>query len=226
MDKKRKELIISDAYDRYADRIESLDFIKDRHNYHGPKGSDNLSIFRPHNITKVVDEIFHICNVDYIDDDYRKVIDSWKDELPSDVLFSFKWQGDENVGYVLEKFEETEPVVLPSGRLSKDKTTQKNYAIVASYDFFSGNVEVRLLDDSYINALTPLVRANKPEDFLTDYQDYSNVLDTNNRNEVITITRGEWDDMLSEISKLKERIDSLEKDLRDNYTPIYNSLEE
>lgn len=226
MDKKRKEQIISDAYDKYADRIESLDFIKDKHNYHGPKASDGLSIFRPHNITKAVDEVFHVCDVDYIDDDYRTAITSWKYELPSNVLFGFKYQGDEHIGYVLEQFVETEPLILKSGRLSKNKTEQKKYATIASYNFYSGNVEVNVLDDSYIKSMTPLVRANTPEDFLNDYNEYCSILEVNHRDEVITITRGEWEDMLSEVRKLKERIDEMDRDLRDNYTRRHNSLED
>ena len=226
MDKKRKEQIISDAYDKYADRIESLDFIKDKHNSHGSKAYDGLSIFRPHNITKAVDEVFHVCDIDYIDDDYRTAITSWKYELPTDVLFGFKYQGDEHIGYVLEQFEETEPLILKSGRLSKNKTEQKKYATIASYNFYSGNVEVNVLDESYIKSMTPLVRANTPEDFLNDYNEYCSILEVNRRDEVITITRGEWEDMLSEIRKLKERIDEMDRDLRDNYTRRHNSRED
>ena len=226
MDEQKRNQIISEAREKYAEKINSLKFIEEKDDMYGPLGDDKLSIFRPHNITKIVDEVFHVCDVDYIDDDYRDKLNSYKNEMRSDVLFGFKYHGDEHVGYVLCTFSCMEPVILKSGRPSKIKTEEKDYAVVAGYNFYTNNIDVIFLEGSDRFRLTPLVKAETPEEFYKDYEEYCDILETRHREEKMTITVGMWEDMQEQIRKLSSRIDELEHDLSENYSRRYNSIEE
>ena len=226
MDDKEKYQIISEAREKYAEKINSLKFIEEKDSIYGPLGEDGLSIFRPHNITKIVDEIFHVCDVDYLDDDYREKLNSYKNAMSSDVLFGFKYRADEHVGYVLCTFSCMEPVILKSGRPSKIKTEEKDYTVVAAYNFYTNNIDVILLEGSERLLLTPLVMADTPEQFYKDYKEYCDILETRHRDEKMTITNGMWEDMQEQIRKLTNRIDELERDLSENYSRKYNSLED
>lgn len=226
MDDKEKYQIISEAREKYAEKINSLKFIEEKDSIYGPLGEDGLSIFRPHNITKIVDEIFHVCDVDYLDDDYREKLNSYRNAMRSDVLFGFKYRADEHIGYVLYTFSCMEPVILKSGRPSKTKTEEKDYAVVAAYNFYTNNIDVILLEGSERSILTPLVKADTPAQFYKDYKDYCDILEIKRRNEKMTITTGMWEDMQEQIRKLSNRIDELERDLTENYSRRYNSLED
>ena len=222
MDDQKKQQIISEAKEKYVEKINSLKFIKESNNRYGLLGEDGLSIFRPHNITKIVDEVFHVCDVDYLDDDYREKLNSYRNEMRSDVLFGFKYRANEHVGYVLCTFSCIEPVILKSGRLSKTKTEEKDYAVVAGYNFYTGNIDVIILEGSERFILTPLVKADTPEQFYTDYKEYCNILEVKHRDEKMTITAGMWEDMQKQIRELSNRIDELERDLSENYSRRYN----
>ena len=226
MDDQKKYQIISEAMEKYAEKINSLKFIKEKDDMYGPLGDDKLSIFRPHNITKIVDEVFHVCDVDYLDDDYREKLNSYKNAMRSDVMFGFKYHGDEHVGYVLRTFSCMEPVILKSGRPSKTKTEEKDYAVVAAYNFYTNNIDVILLEGSERSILTPLVKTDTPEQFYKDYKDYCDILEIRHRDEKMIITTGMWEDMQKQIRELSNRIDELEQDLSENYSRIYNSMEE
>lgn len=226
MDDQKIYQIISEAREKYTEKINSLQFIKERDSKYGLTGEDGLSIFRPHNITKIVDEVFHVCDVDYLDDDYREKLNSYKNAMRSDVLFGFNYHGDEYVGYVLRTFSCIEPVILKSGRPSKTKTEEKDYTVVAAYNFYTNNIDVILLEGSERFLLTPLVKADTPEQFYKDYKEYCDILEIRHREEKITITAGMWEDMQEQIRKLSNRIDELERDLSENYSRRYNSLEE
>lgn len=226
MNDEKKYQIISEVKEKYAEKINSLKFIKEKDNMYGPLGEDKLSIFRPHNITKIVDEVFHFCDVDYLNDDYREKLNSYKNAMRSDILFGFKYCANEYVGYVLCTFTCTEPVILKSGRPSKNKTEEKYYTVVTAYNFYTNNIDVILLEDSDRLLLTPLVKADTPEQFYKDYKIYCDILETRRRDEKMTITVGMWEDMQEQIRKLSNRIDELKIDLSENYSRRYNSLED
>ena len=226
MDEKVKSQLISEAYDKYAEIIESLKFIEENDNMFGPKGSDGLSIFYPHNITKVVDSVFHRCAPNYKDDSYRETIQTYKEYLMSDVLFGFKYRGDEYVGYILKDFYQEEPLILKSGRPSKNKTEMKQCLLLAGYNFYTGNIDVILMEGSTIDCLVPLVAARTPEEFYNDYLKYSKELENTRRNQPMTITVGMWEDIQEQIKKLHARIDEREEYVRNNYERRYNSEEE
>lgn len=226
MDAQEKSKIISEAYDNYAEIIESLKFIEHNDNSYGPLGSDGLSIFRPHNITKIVDDIFHHDWSNSELDEYRHIMDICKEELMTDVLFGFKWCGDEHVGYILKTFKRAEQLILSSGRPSKNKTYAETYVLVAAYNFYSGNIDVILMRGSEINCLTPLVIVKTPEEFYNDYLKYSKQLEDERRSQPMIITVGMWEDVLAQIKKLYDKIEAHEEDVRNNYERRYNSEEE
>ena len=225
METQLKNKIISEAYIEFADKINSLNYIKENDNSFGPTGDDGLSIFRPHNISKAVDEIFHIVDVDYIDDNYREKLKSYEYALSPDVLFGFKYRADEHIGYVLKTFSCIEPVMLMSGRPSKSKTEEKNYAVIASYNFYSGNIDVNVIESRTVT-LMALAKTDSPEQFYKDYQEYCDILEVKRRDKKMIITTGMWEDMQNQIRKLSERIDELKNNLSENYERRYNSMEE
>ena len=53
MDAQRKQQLISEAEEKFAEKIRSLEFIKKNDNEWGPKGEDGLSVFRTKNMLAI-----------------------------------------------------------------------------------------------------------------------------------------------------------------------------
>ena len=222
MDAQKKFLLISEAREKFTEKIRSLEFIKKNDNY-GLKGKDGLSIFRPHNMLTVKDKYFRPREAMMT---VQERIDSNASRKPENILWGFKYKADQHIGYILENVRVTEPVILKSGKPSKNKTVEKFYMIVASYNFYTNNVELNVLDDSYKNSMESLAYAETPEKFLETYKQYAKEFEEVRRSQKMTVTVGIWEDMLAKIEKINNRINELEHDLSENYTRRYNSQEE
>lgn len=222
MDAQKKCLLISEAREKFAEKIRSLEFIKKNDNC-GLKSKDGLSIFRPHNMLTVKDKYFRPREAMMT---VQERIDSNASRKPENILWGFKYKADQHIGYILENVRVTEPMILKSGKPSKNKTVEKFYIVVASYNFSTNNVELNILDDSYKNSMESLAYAETPEKFIETYKQYAKEFEKERRAQKMTVTVGIWEDMLNEIKKLSNRIDALENNLSENYTKRYNSQEE
>lgn len=214
MNESEKSQIIRDAYEneKYADKMKSLKYIEKNDSEFGPVGADGLSLFRPHNLKPIAEQMnsgkeFHIA----------------KEE---DILFGFKWRGDQHIGYILEQFSREEPVILKSGQTSKNKTSIQIYYVVASYNFYTGNIDVNILTDSDRDSMERIAEIPNTETFYYDYLLFAADEDRQRRSQQMTITVGLWEDMQKQIQKLESRLDDLEKDLSENYSRRHNSLED
>ena len=223
-------MLIDEAKQKYAELIKELDFIKKSDSeFFDTKGLDKLCMFREKNVMWARENVFS--PYDFTMSLYPEA----DGKIHSYMLYSFKYRADEHVGYVLETITEQEPLVLPSGRPSKNKTENKNYYVVASYNFYSGNIEVNVLDASV--QMTQLMRFKvydpvEGERFLNPeayYEHYKKTLKRNEerrRSKQMTITVGMWEDMQAEIKRLEQMIKENANDVSENYTRRYRSEEE
>jgi len=140
------------------------------------------------------------------------------------MLYSFKYKANEHAGYVLETITEQEPLVLPSGRLSKNKKEDKKYYVVASYNFYTGNIEVNVLDASV--SMTPLMKFKCPEDYYILYKRTIEAAERERRNKPMLITVGMWEYLQKEIKRLENMIKENANDVSENYERRYRSEEE
>ena len=214
MNDKEKSQFIRDAYEneKYADKMKSLEYIEENDTEFGPVGADGLSLFRPHNLKLIADEM-----------NRSKECHISKEE---DCLFGFKWRGDQHIGYILEQFTREEPVILKSGKASKNKTFMQNYFLVASYNFYTGNIDVNILTGSDRDSIEKVAEIPSTESFYYDYLLFAADQDLQRRSQPMTISVGLWEDMQKQIQKLESRLDDLEKDLSENYSRRHNSLED
>jgi len=233
MDAKRKSMLIDEAKQKYAELIKELDFIKKSDSeFFDTKGPDKLSLFRPENIKWAVKNVFSPAD----GFSYYPLYDLYAhDVMKLDMLYAFKHCADQHVGFILEIVTEEEPLVLPSGRLSKNKTEEKKYYVTASYNFYTGNIEVNVLDSSV--SMTPLMKFKvyNPEGgvrFLNPkayYEHYKNTLkqnEENRRSKQMVITVGMWEDLQKEIKRLENMIQENANDVSENYERRYRSEEE
>lgn len=222
MDRQEKWNIINEAYEKYAEKIKSLEYISDNDSiYSSTRCKDGLSIFYPHHIKEIDAEMSSGKTLTL-----TQRIKLNNERKSADFLYGFKWRGDEHVGYILDRFIRNEPVLLKSGKTSKKKTYLESYAVVASYNFYSGNVEVNILTGSEIDSMEYLTEAKTPEDFYEAYKRFFEEAERLRRQQEMHITVGLWEDMQEQIRQLSERINELSNDLSDNYTRKYNSEEE
>ena len=224
MDAQEKSQIINAAYEneKYAEQMKSLEYIKENDNEFGPVADDGLSLFRPHNLKPIADEMNRSKTANLSIADRIKMNRNRKQE---NCLYGFKWRADQHIGYILEQFIRNEPVILKSGKTSKNKTFLQNYAVVASYNFYTGNIEVNILSGSEIDSMEFIGEIPNSEGFYYEYLLFESDKDQQRRSQQMTITVGLWEDMQKQIQKLETRIGELEQDLRDNYSRIPNSLE-
>ena len=233
MDDKRKSMLISEAEQKYAEKIKELEFIKKSDSeFFDTKGPDKLSLFRPENIKWAVKNVFSPAD----GFSYYPLYDLYAhDVMKFDMLYAFKHCADQHVGFILDIITEEEPVILSSGRPSKNKTNFKKYYIVASYNFYTGNIEVNVLDANI--QMTPLMRFKvydpvEGERFLNPEAYYEHYKETIKRNEErrrskqMVITVGMWEDMRAEIKRLEQMIKENANDVSENYTRRYRSEEE
>ena len=232
MDAKRKSMLIDEAKKKYAELIKELEFIKKSDSeYFDVKGPDKLCMFRPENVQWAKDNVFSIT----IEDNYYPLYMKCEGLIVHNMLYAFKHCADQHVGYILDVFTEEEPVILSSGRPSKNKTEEKKYYIVASYNFYTGNIEVNVLDASI--QMTPLMRFKvydpvEGERFLNPEAYYEHYNETVKRNEErrrskqMVITVGMWEDLQKEIKRLENMIQENANDVSENYTRRYRSEEE
>ena len=233
MDAKRKSMLIDEAKQKDAELIKELDFIKKSDSeFFDTKGPDKLSLFRPENIKWAVKNVFSPAD----GFSYYPLYDLYAhDVMKLDMLYAFKHCADQHVGFILEIVTEEEPLVLPSGRLSKNKTEEKKYYVTASYNFYTGNIEVNVLDSSV--SMTPLMKFKvyNPEGgvrFLNPkayYEHYKNTLkqnEENRRSKQMVITVGMWEDLQKEIKRLENMIQENANDVSENYERRYRSEEE
>lgn len=222
------DVLDREMYEKFEAKKKDLEFIQesDFGNF-DIMGPDNRSIFRPENIEWAKKNVFTI-------DEYNLLMlcELPVGPVPEDVLYSFKLNGDCHVGYLLAVKTRMEPVILKSGRPSKTKTEEKNYYVMASYNFYNDNIEMNVLSDYRI---TPLIHfniqktkniINTPEDY---YEYYKQALKNNEekrRSNPMMVTVGMWEDVQAELKRLNEKIEELENDLSENYTRRYNSEEE
>lgn len=223
MDAQRKQQLISEAEEKFAEKIRSLEFIKKNDNEWGPKGEDGLSVFRTKNMLAIKDRYFR--PIDAAMPIGERIKQNARQKL-SNVLWGFKYKADEHIGYILDVIRETEPVMLKSGKPSKNKTEEKCYDVVASYNFYSSNIEVNVLDAYYVNDFENLAYAETPEQFFNEYKRLEKEAEEKRRSQKMTITVGQWEDMLAKIDKVNNRLNELEHDLSENYERRYNSQEE
>jgi hypothetical protein len=230
MDAKRKSMLIDEAEQKYAELIKELEFIKESDSeFFDTKGLDKLCMFREKNVMWARENVFSPY------DSTMSLYPEADGKIHSYMLYSFKYRADEHVGYVLETITEQEPLVLPSGRLSKNKTEDKKYYVVASYNFYSGNIEVNVLDASV--SMTPLMRFKvydpekgkrflNPEAYYEHYKASVKRNEERRREKTMTITVGMWEDMQKEIKRLENMINEHAKDVSENYERRYRSEEE
>jgi hypothetical protein len=226
-------MLIDEAKQKYAESIKELEFIKKSDSeFFDTKGPDKLSLFRPENIKWAVKNVFSPAD----GFSYYPLYDLYAhDVMKLDMLYAFKHCADQHVGFILEIVTEEEPLVLPSGRLSKNKTEEKKYYVTASYNFYTGNIEVNVLDSSV--SMTPLMKFKvyNPEGgvrFLNPkayYEHYKNTLkqnEENRRSKQMVITVGMWEDLQKEIKRLENMIQENANDVSENYERRYRSEEE
>ena len=219
MDAQRKSMLISEAKEKYAELIKELDFIKKSDSeFFDIKGPDKLCMFREKNVMWARENVFS--PYDFTMSLYPEA----DGKIHSYMLYSFKYRADEHVGYVLETITEQEPLVLPSGRLSKNKKKDKKYYVVASYNFYTGNIEVNVLDASV--SMTPLMKFRRPEDYYILYKRTIEAAERERRNKPMLITVGMWEDLQKEIKRLENMIQENANDVSENYERRYRSEEE
>lgn len=233
MDASRKSMIINDAKQKYAELIKELDFIKESdREFFDTKGPNKLCMFRPENVQWAKENVFSP------NDDSNRITlyDLYvKEPITLDMLYSFSYYADQHVGYILDIITEEEPLVLPSGRLSKNKTEEKKYYVTASYNFYTGNIEVNVIDASV--QMTPLMRfkiinIHEGEVFLNPeayYEHYKATVKQNEerrRSQPLTITVGMWEDLQDAIKRLENMINENAEDVSENYERRYRSEEE
>ena len=219
MDAKRKSMLIDEAKQKYAELIKELEFIKKSDSeYFDVKGPDKLCMFREKNVMWARENVFS--PYDFTMSLYPEA----DGKIHSYMLYSFKYKADEHVGYVLETITEQEPLVLPSGRLSKNKTEDKKYYVVASYNFYTDNIEVNVLEASV--SMTPLMKFRCPEDYYILYKRTIEAAERERRNKPLLITVGMWEDLQKEIKRLENMIQENANDVSENYERRYRSEEE
>ena len=230
MDASRKSMIINDANQKYADLIKELDFIKKSDSeFFDTKGPNKLCMFRPENVQWAKENVFSPND----DSNLITLYDLYvKEPITLDMLYSFSYYADQHVGYILDIITEEEPLVLPSGRLSKNKTEEKKYYVTASYNC---NIEVNVIDASV--QMTPLMRfkiinIHEGEVFLNPeayYEHYKATVKQNEerrRSQPLTITVGMWEDLQDAIKRLENMINENAEDVSENYARRYRSEEE
>ena len=223
-------MIINDANQKYADLIKELDFIKKSDSeFFDTKGPNKLCMFRPENVQWAKENVFSP------NDDSNRITlyDLYvKEPITLDMLYSFSYYADQHVGYILDIITEEEPLVLPSGRLSKNKIEEKKYYVTASYNC---NIEVNVIDASV--QMTPLMRfkiinIHEGEVFLNPeayYEHYKATVKQNEerrRSQPLTITVGMWEDLQDAIKRLENMINENAEDVSENYARRYCSKEE
>jgi hypothetical protein len=225
MNSEEKSRIIKDAYEngKYADKIKSLEYIKQNNTEFSLKGPDGLPVFRPHNLKSFEYEMSHSRTSGLPVTERIRMNRNRKRE---DCIYGFNWRADQHIGYILEQFIRREPVILKSGKTSKTKTFLQNYAVVASYNFYTGNIEVNILTGSDIDSLEYIGEIPDSEKFYQDYLVFKETENNKRRSQPVTITVGTWEDLQQQIRKLESRIGELERDIRENYSRIHNSLED
>ena len=233
MDANKKSMLIDEAKQKYAELIKELEFIKKSDSeYFDVKGPDKLCMFRPENVQWAKDNVFFPAD-NFSFYPLYNLYD--KEPVVLDMLYSFKHCADQHVGFILEIVTEEEHLVLPSGRMSKNKTEEKKYYVTASYNFYSGNIDVNVLDSSV--SMTPLMKFKvyNPEGgvrFLNPkayYEHYKNTLkqnEENRRSKQMVITVGMWEDLQKEIKRLEQMIKEKADDVSENYPRRYRSEEE
>ena len=226
----KQDFIDSEMNEKFTAKKKDLEFIQesDFGNF-DIMGPDNRSIFRPENIEWAKQNVFAIG-----DGDNRMMLYELPvGPVPEDVLYSFEFNGDCHVGYLLIVKTRMEPVILKSGHPSKNKTEEKSYYVMASCNFYNDNIEVNVIDD--FSRLTPLIRFNVPNSLFgfSTPRDYYNhykktIADNEERRRMrpMMVTVGMWEDVQAELKRLNEKIEELENELSENYTRRYNSEEE
>lgn len=224
----KQDFIDSEMNEKFTAKKKDLEFIRETNNeYFKHKGPDKRSIFCPESIEWAKDNVFSM------DEDNLLIIYELPvGPVPEDVLYSFEFNGDCHVGYLLAVKTRMEPVILKSGRPSKTKTEERSYYVMASYNFYNDNIEINVLSDYRI---TPLIHFNiwetaesisTPEEY---YEYYKQALKNNEEKRLsnpMMITVGMWEDVQAELKRLNEKIEELENELSENYTRRYNSEEE
>lgn len=69
-------------------------------------------------------------------------------------------------------------------------------------------------------------RGGKPSEWLKTAHEIAVQQETERRSQIMQVTVGMWEDLLGQIKSLENKIEENEKDLRDNYRRIHNSLED
>lgn len=232
MDANKKSMLIDEAKQKYAELIKELEFIKKSDSeYFDVKGPDKLCMFRPENVQWAKENIFFPAD----NSSFYPLYNLYDKEPVVNMLYAFKHCADQHVGYILEVITEQEPVVLKSGRPSKNKTEEKKYYIVVSYNFYTGNIEMNVLDDSV--SMTPLMRFKiidpiegerflNPEAYYEHYKANVKQNEENRRTKQMVITVGMWEDMQAEIKRLENMIKENADDVSENYARRYRSEEE
>ena len=233
MDVSRKSMIINDAKQKYAELIKELDFIKESdREFFDTKGPNKLCMFRPENVQWAKENVFS----PNVDSNRIILYDIYvKEPTTLDMLYSFSYYADQHVGYILDIITEEEPFVLPSGRLSKNKTEEKKYYVTASYNFYTGNIEVNVIDASV--RMNPLmifknIYVTNGEKFLNPeayYKHYKSTVKQNEerrRSQPLTITVGMWEDLQNALKRLENMINENAEDVSENYERRYRSEEE
>lgn len=233
MDAKRKSMLIDEAEQKYAEKIKELEFIKKSDSeFFDTKGPDKLCMFRPENVQWAKDNVFFPAD----NSSYYLLYNLYdKEPVVLDMLYAFKHCADQHVGFILDIITEEEPVMLKSGRPSKNKTNFKKYYVVASYNFYTGNIEMNVLDSSV--SMSPLMRYRiidpingerflNPEAYYEHYKASVKRNEENRRSKQMTITVGMWEDMQAEIKRLENMIRENANDVSENYTRRYRSEEE